>query len=179
MTSEVQIFEDSITMDVKMGVLRSFMTAKKALNEVIGNEKMLTDSHFFTNLRPYLWSYAVSRQLSKITEDPDTPIVADYIVVNHYNKKVIRLHAENTIMTFHKTREDNMLPSGRIANYMKEYANSNGIDNQQLILSSINPKNYDPPYYGMIVYGLSHGNINPRWFLAKNQKTFWLAFRCF
>jgi hypothetical protein len=160
MSSEVAIFENSISMDIKMGLLRSFMTAKKALTEVLGNTTMLTDSHFYTNLRPHLWSYAVSRQLSKITDDPDATIVADYIVVNHYNKKVVILNAENTIMTFHKTKEDNMLPSGRVANYMKNYANSNGADNRQLILSSIDPKHYDPPYYGMIVYGINNDDFS-------------------
>lgn len=157
---EVQIFENAMTMDVRMGLLRSFMTSKKALNEVLANEKMLTDSHFYSNLKPHLWNYAVSRQLSKITEDPDTPIVADYIVVNHYNKKVLVLYAENTVMTFHKTREDQMLPSGRKANYMKKYANGNGTDNKQLVFSSSNPKHYDPPYYGMITYGLNFNDFS-------------------
>lgn len=148
---EVQIFESAMTHEVKAGILKSFMIARKAVNDLVFNDKFFS-SAVYSNLKPHLWRFAISTQLLRISLDPTIPLVSDRIVVNNYRLQSVVLEAENAKLTIYKTAKDETLP--RPSNYMHRFACNNSIDDRQLTWRPDITESFEPPYYGIVTYSL-------------------------
>jgi hypothetical protein len=140
-----------MTYEVKTGILRSFMTARKAVNDLVFNDKFFS-SAVYGNLKPHLWRFAISSQLLKITLDPAIPLVSEHIVVNNYKLQAVVLESENAKLTIYKTAKDETLP--RPSLYMRRFASNNSVANRQLTLRPEITDVLEPPYYGIITYSL-------------------------
>lgn len=152
-----KLFEEDFDVSMKKSITENILTAIKAYNIFVHDQKDFFTYDNFGSLRGEFLTYCVNKTMSEEAFTPKSKYRALDEDVNDYGRGIVHLFTENFVTTVSRTGRMNKLP--RVSKYKRQYAQANDGCDGQMKLGFIKDKVVEsvlaPKYYAIATYGYS------------------------